>query len=921
MIFSGINSIYAENVSKRKVLVQFRSDIRDNQTRINLFQDKFTCKVSPILPNVYSVKYNPKKFFEIQSKNLDYAQIQKTEEPLLRTFIFEFDKDINPKTIAKQLKAEYPEIETIAPYHIYKIQGFEPNDILFSEQKSLFNIKAPEAWEIWKGDPETIVCICDNGMNQDHEDLIDNIAINTGEIEDNQTDDDGNGYIDDYRGYNFYGFMENDWGNTFNGSSGHGTEVAGLAAADFNNGKGIAGVAGNCRLFPVRVAKGQFIEYGYDGIIYAASKHYSVLNLSWGGPQLYSDLEQIIINYAIANGVAIVASSGNIGTNNATRYDTFYPANYFGVLGVGEVDSDDLITTYNSTMGVQTDILAPGDGDFATNNWGDYQSLGEGTSYSSPIVAGAVALARSKYKSLTPLQAIEFVRHCTDDIIAINNGYSDLKMVPGRINLLKVVTTDPFSIPGIVPIEYVWMDEQGQKSSRFEVGDDVNLSINLTNYLADANNIKFTLSKVYDPMNSVEITQDIITLNQLNKDQKANIGNFQLKITKENYTRVIFRLDIQCNGTFSDFVKFDFIPTAKVTTFENENLKFSMADNGEFGYTEIGGSKEGVGFILKGVGNQLYGDSGLMMCEDESKVTGFDLDSYKPIKLFTNPSKNINIINDDYSVNPISVSIIQEVTFAHPNVAQIALTLQNISGKTLKDISLGYFYDWDIQEDPDSNVAVLYEEINNSQYANKLASLGAELVYKPNVDIYVGCVALSAEPNTTAQIAGLDYDYISDFTDERKIEVLNSGMSLQSDIVYDRSVFAGIKRSGYLPANTTFDIKLLIGADTNLENLTAALLNSIANNAVSEIKNDNFRIFADKNSNQITIYAPKDFGQIFDTHIYDLRGNPVQTFCRNVGTNPENGLTYQISDLPSQILIIQVNAGQKSYVQKVSWIE
>lgn len=131
-----------------------------------------------------------------------------------------------------------------------------------------------------------VVAVIDNGVDQTHEDLKASIAVNSGEIPGNFIDDDNNGAVDDYNGYNLA--WEDDGtqpGVTYNnGAGGHGTNVAGIVSATTNNALGIAGIANRCKLFPIKAAPVNTgsIVYGYEGMIYAAQRGFKVINCSWG---------------------------------------------------------------------------------------------------------------------------------------------------------------------------------------------------------------------------------------------------------------------------------------------------------------------------------------------------------------------------------------------------------------------------------------------------------------------------------------------------------------------------------------------------------------------------------------------------------------------------------------------------------------
>jgi hypothetical protein len=516
------------------------------------------------------------------------------------------------------------------------------------------------------------------------------------------------------------------------------------------------------------------------------------------------------------------------------------------------------------------------------------------------------------------------VRLSVDDILSENPTYADKILVPGRVNLYKAVSTDPFSIPAIRPIETSYLSTTGVSTNRFVVGDTAICKIKITNYLGKATNIKFKLSVAYDPKKSVAIQQGEATLALLNTNDIAEISNFKILIKESNSNRIIFRLDIEANNGFKDFAKIDFIPTANFTTFETDKIAFSMSDDGNFGFVEIGGNKEGEGFTIKGTGNQLFGESGLMISENNSKLVSYLFANLGTVKKFTKPNQNVNILNDNYTgaSDQIGLEIKQEVSFPEPNVAQLDLTAKNTSTNTLKDLSLGYFYDWDIEEDADSNVAVLFEEINSSQYKDAFASLGAELVYKPKVNIFVGCVAFSKEPGSQPQIAGLDYDYTNDFDKSRQLTILNSGMSMQNNKIYDRSVFTGIKLFGNIKPQEERKISLLIAGNTSKDELKNNIFKALSMNSVyDESGSCAIKIYPNPKANQLKIITDGLITENSEIEVYDFSGNKIQYRMVSNYLSTDNTILLQLPNIPSQVLFVRINSGLHNIGEKVLWVK
>jgi len=211
-------------------------------------------------------------------------RILELEDILLRTFIVEFPSHINVLDFCKDLLATDPNVELAEPYYIDQFMDF-PNDPDATKQSVLSIIQAFQAWDLCKGDPDVLIGVGDSGLNVFHTDLEGAIAINEGEIQWNGIDDDNNGYIDDYYGYNFAWLADGGidfYDNLYNPSSTHGLDVTGIIGARTNNGLAIAGIGYNCRIVPMKVCQNASsdIVYGYQSMIYAAVRGCKVLNCS-----------------------------------------------------------------------------------------------------------------------------------------------------------------------------------------------------------------------------------------------------------------------------------------------------------------------------------------------------------------------------------------------------------------------------------------------------------------------------------------------------------------------------------------------------------------------------------------------------------------------------------------------------------------
>ena len=314
------------------------------------------------------------------------------------------------------LKADYaahPLIEAVEFNYVRQTQASEtiPNDPHFEEQWNLSLIDMPGTWAIEKGDPEVIIAVVDTGFDYTHEDLASQTWVNLGEIPDNGIDDDNNGYIDDVHGWDFSEIPDSQNGdNDPIDESGHGTHVTGIIGAAVDNNIGIAGIAWNCTLMPIRGAgvAGIRDDRSAAAIVYAVDNGARVINMSWGGRERSFVLRDAV-DYAYARGVLMVAASGNESEGDST-----FPAGYRKVLSVAATEQHKQ-RFYQSNFGASIDIGAPGNVILSTHINNRYRSL-SGTSMATAHVSGVAALIISKRPNLTHEEVRQILISTTDPI-------------------------------------------------------------------------------------------------------------------------------------------------------------------------------------------------------------------------------------------------------------------------------------------------------------------------------------------------------------------------------------------------------------------------------------------------------------------------------------------------------------------------
>jgi len=331
----------------------------------------------------------------------------------------------------QQILASYesdPNIEIVEPD--YKINAeIIPNDPYYSREGSwdqlypdlwgIQKINSKYAWEFTTGSPSVVVADIDTGVDRNHEDLKDNMWFNTDEILGNGVDDDKNGYIDDYYGW--------DWVNNDNDpmdDHGHGTHTAGTIAAIGNNGIGVAGVSWNSRIMALK-----FLNSGGSGDLsnavkalqYAADMGAQISSNSWGSTGNSALLEDAI-RYAHSKDMVVVVAAGN---SNLDALD-FTPASSDFAITVAAADQNDAKAPF-SNWGQKIDVAAPGVDILSTkasvspmctssNIVGTNYFRASGTSMATPHVAGLAALIRAQNPTLTNEEVRQIIHTGADEI-------------------------------------------------------------------------------------------------------------------------------------------------------------------------------------------------------------------------------------------------------------------------------------------------------------------------------------------------------------------------------------------------------------------------------------------------------------------------------------------------------------------------
>jgi subtilisin family serine protease len=263
-----------------------------------------------------------------------------------------------------------------------------PDDPMLASQYALPRIDALSAWDHVSDASAVTVAVVDSGIDLSHPDLFASRWTNAGEIAGDGIDNDGNGYVDDYYGWNFV--SDNGYPLDF---SGHGTHVAGIIAATGNNAIGVAGVAWDAKVMPLKFIDGGSgsIFDAAQALVYAADNGARIANNSWGcDPPCTSQVLEDAIAYAYERDVLVVAAAMNYGHDNDLAPSQPCASSHANVVCVAATWSRDVLAPWSGYGATTVDLAAPGVSILSTIP-GGYGTM-SGTSMATPHVAGVAAL-------------------------------------------------------------------------------------------------------------------------------------------------------------------------------------------------------------------------------------------------------------------------------------------------------------------------------------------------------------------------------------------------------------------------------------------------------------------------------------------------------------------------------------------------
>ncbi len=422
-----------------------------------------------------------------------------------------------------------------------QVDPYVPNDPRFNEQWYINKIQADDAWGLWApntpGSTDILVGVVDTGVDYEHPELSDVLYINPGEDIDgdgkftsadlNGVDDDGNGYVDDVRGWDFAD-NNNDIRPPSSGvddALSHGTHCSGIIGAMGDNSEGIAGVAFRVKIIGTKNSYDSDstnaqpgIVNGYDGILYTAKLGAKFINCSWGGNFLSSYEQNILDDVSDNYGAIVIGAAGNDNHSNDDFLQAQYPADYSKCISVAATDNTDHKASY-SNWGSAIDISAPG-GDYgggsttailSTIHWnsGKYDSWA-GTSMAAPVVTGSFALLKAWFPNQTRQWYIDQILNHADPIDDLNPDYSGL-LGSGRINIYNSIARNSYPYLTVDSYSIQIINDNGD--GELNPGETAKIVLTIAN---DAN---------YQDANSVVVTASSASGYFTFTDDQASLGN------------------------------------------------------------------------------------------------------------------------------------------------------------------------------------------------------------------------------------------------------------------------------------------------------------------------------------------------------------------------------------------------------------
>jgi hypothetical protein len=615
-----------------------------------------------------------------------------------------------------------------AHYRQFHELFYTPNDPSLGSQYYLGLIRAFDAWDVSMGGGTVKVGIVDTGIDPSHVELIDQIAYNLNDPV-NGIDDDGDGFIDNYMGWNM---AENNYNVTADINP-HGVGVAGIVAAKANNGIGMAGVAPNVKILPVKIMNNRgLLSSSYEGVVYAAEQGCKIIVCSWGGvlpDQLGREVTQYVTNEL---GALVVAAAGNSRNENL-----YYPASYPGVVSVLASNSFNH-KWEGSTYGHRIDIAAPGQNIFSTA-FGNTYSTTSGTSNAAPIVAGVASVISFLRPHLSPAQLLAQMKATAMwmDTLPANVPFQD-KLGAGRVDMFRALSdTNTFykatamwmdTLPANVPFQdklgagrvdmfralsdtntfYIDIPTTIIEATEVMPGETHRQKGLMKNLLKTKNAVTVTISPLSE---FVSLSNGTFTVNNWPAGGTVNLWDYNVRLSFSNVTpmdlAVPVRFSISTGGK-----TFTLIRTIRVQKswydLARFDIKMTLSNIGKPAYHKLS-PLTGEGF-RKGFSNPLLWEAGLIVGISSEKIVS----AVAGYNDFTSPTAVIPVnsttteqatafFTDMQSTSSLGLNYqVKAITgnqYPLSSAMVYEVTITNTKTTAIENIRMGMFANWIVRTD------------------------------------------------------------------------------------------------------------------------------------------------------------------------------------------------------------------------------
>lgn len=752
--------------------------------------------------------------------------------------IVRYTKDIHPAIASKKLSS-IRGVEICEPLPLYSIVS-TTNDPLLNQQYYIDLVKASDAWDSIPAGKPLLVGVTDTGVDTSHVDLHDVIWNNPGETgldgqgrdkRSNGIDDDGNGFADDWYGWDFVGSNGQTGDNSPLPGNPHGTHVSGIIAAVHNNAEGVAGVASNVRILPVKIgADDQFsnsISHSADAIIYAASMGASVINCSFGSASSsFADVK--VIREATALGALIVAAAGNDGQDLA-----YYPAAYDQVVSVAATDNNDRVAAF-SNVHQSVDVCAPGVAILSTVPNNRYESY-NGTSMATPVVAGLAAMVRQVHPEFTPAQVHATLRASCVNIDALNLGYDGL-IGNGRVNAPNAVSHTGLTWASVNAHTFTDSDND----SVFESNDTLRLHFSIANSLQPLDSCTVRISNG-NPSISITILDTIVTFGRVSE---GAIVSSPIPV------RCILPLNLPPNGIVkllatlyegSQRVSVSALQTVVNPTYRTmkpNDIAVTVNSSGNIGFNDYSSNTQGIGIHYLDHPNILF-EGALMIgtspaylpnvargVETSTKEASFRTLTSAQIRTDSIPSgaRIVTSFNDQDDPYPLGVKIHQNVIGLNndstKNALLIVVRVTNTTDTAFTNLHVTEFFDFDIGDGGEDNLCV-WDSDNGMLYTENVHESGLTNVGVAMISpLPINAFALN---NAGATDCPSIYD---EFVRTEKWLVMTGGLRRTRSTIGDVSCAIGAGPIS-LPADSTVEVCFVLSAGMSVDAVRKGLRGTI----------------------------------------------------------------------------------------------